>query len=188
MSRMTRAILAILFIAVIGVSAISICHGLFKNMRLDMTEHRLYTLSDGTKEILGGLKQPITMKLFYLPEVEFPGHQRRLKIALLNSGHWKGGKTTVSLLKKAVPAGGIIATMLKAQLFFFVTTTSTSMGTPSTVPTTLSRRAPRPSNINSRVSVTVRPSMAPAICEASTLRGLSPVELSQNTSVDMVER
>ena len=65
MSRMTRAILAIFFIAVIGVSAISISHGLFKNMRLDMTEHRLYTLSDGTKEILSDLKQPITLKLFY---------------------------------------------------------------------------------------------------------------------------
>ena len=65
MSRMTRAILAIFFIAVIGVSAISISHGFFENKRLDLTEHRLYTLSDGTKEILTGLKQPITMKLFY---------------------------------------------------------------------------------------------------------------------------
>lgn len=65
MSRMTRSIMALFFIVVIGVSAISICHGLFKNMRLDMTEHQLYTLSDGTKEILGGLKQPITLKLFY---------------------------------------------------------------------------------------------------------------------------
>lgn len=65
MKRMTRAILAIFFIAVIGVSAISISQGLFKNTRLDMTQQHLYTLSDGTKGILAGLKQPITMKLFY---------------------------------------------------------------------------------------------------------------------------
>jgi ABC-type uncharacterized transport system involved in gliding motility auxiliary subunit len=65
MGRMTRAIMAIFFIAVIGVSAISISQGLFKRKRLDMTEHRLYTLSDGTKAILNKLNQPITMKLFY---------------------------------------------------------------------------------------------------------------------------
>ena len=65
MKRMTRAILAIFFIVVIGISAISISQGLFKNTRLDMTQHHLYTLSDGTKGILAGLKQPITMKLFY---------------------------------------------------------------------------------------------------------------------------
>lgn len=65
MNRMTRAILAIFFVGVIAVSAISICHGLFNYTRLDITERKLYTLSDGTKEILTGLKQPITMKLFY---------------------------------------------------------------------------------------------------------------------------
>ena len=65
MNRMTRAILAIFFIAVIAVSVISLCHGFFKSTRLDMTEHKLYTLSDGTKTILANLKQPITMKLFY---------------------------------------------------------------------------------------------------------------------------
>lgn len=65
MGRMTRAILAIFFIGVIGVSAISISQGLFNSTRLDLTEQRLYTLSNGTREILAGLKQPITMKLFY---------------------------------------------------------------------------------------------------------------------------
>ena len=65
MNRMTRAIIAIFFIVVTCVSAISLCQGLFKNTRSDMTEHKLYTLSGGTKEILAGLKQPITMKLFY---------------------------------------------------------------------------------------------------------------------------
>lgn len=65
MNRITRAILAIVFVMVIAVSAISICHGVFKSARMDLTERKLYTLSDGTKEILAGLKQPITMKLFY---------------------------------------------------------------------------------------------------------------------------
>lgn len=65
MNRITRAMIAIFFIAVIGVSAISLCHSFFKTARLDLTEQKLYTLSDGTKAILAGLNQPITLKLFY---------------------------------------------------------------------------------------------------------------------------
>ncbi|MEN8126241.1 MAG: GldG family protein [Planctomycetota bacterium] len=65
MNRTTRAILGVFFIAVIGVSAIYLSQNLGKQLRLDMTERKLYTLSDGTKEILADLKQPITLKLFY---------------------------------------------------------------------------------------------------------------------------
>lgn len=65
MNRLIRVILAIFFIMVIAVSAISIAQGLFKSARVDMTQQKIYTLSDGTKEIIAGLKQPITMKLFY---------------------------------------------------------------------------------------------------------------------------
>ncbi|MFZ2146581.1 MAG: hypothetical protein WAV28_05110 [Sedimentisphaerales bacterium] len=55
-----------------------------------------------------------------LPEVELQSHQRRLKMALLNSGYWKG-ETTMSLLKKAVPVGGIvtIATIIVVFIFTF---------------------------------------------------------------------
>ena len=65
MNRTTRAILGIFFVVVIAVSAISITQSLGKQMRLDITERGLYTLSEGTKEILANLKQPITVKLFY---------------------------------------------------------------------------------------------------------------------------
>ena len=65
MNRTTRAILAVFFVMVIATSAISICQGVFKSGKIDLTANKLYTLSDGTKEILAGLKQPITMKLFY---------------------------------------------------------------------------------------------------------------------------
>ncbi len=65
MNRMTKAILAIFFIAVITVSMISITRQIGKSMRLDITDQKLYTLSDGTKAILAGIKQPLTIKLFY---------------------------------------------------------------------------------------------------------------------------
>ncbi|MCE5186566.1 MAG: Gldg family protein [Planctomycetaceae bacterium] len=65
MNRTLRAVLGIFFVAVIGVSLLSVTQQLLKHSRLDVTDRKLYTLSDGTREILGGLKQPITVKLFY---------------------------------------------------------------------------------------------------------------------------
>lgn len=33
--------------------------------RVDLTQNRLYTLSDGTRSVLAGLKDPVTLRLFY---------------------------------------------------------------------------------------------------------------------------
>ena len=65
MNRTARSLLAIFFIAVIAVSAISITQNLGRSLRFDITEQRIYSLSDGTKAILAGLNQPVTVKLFY---------------------------------------------------------------------------------------------------------------------------
>jgi ABC-type uncharacterized transport system involved in gliding motility auxiliary subunit len=65
MNRTARFLLAIFFIAVIAVSAISITQSLGRSLRVDITEQRIYSLSDGTKAILAGLNQPVTVKLFY---------------------------------------------------------------------------------------------------------------------------
>ncbi len=55
-----------------------------------------------------------------LPEVELQSHRYRLKMALLNSGCWKG-ETAMSLLKKRiVPVGGIIAIAALIVVFSFV--------------------------------------------------------------------
>lgn len=40
----------------------------FTTMRVDLTENRLYTLSDGTRNILGSLEEPITLRLFVSEE------------------------------------------------------------------------------------------------------------------------
>ncbi|MBM4103327.1 MAG: hypothetical protein FJ263_04640 [Planctomycetes bacterium] len=65
MSRAMKTILAIFFIVVIAISVVSITRQVGGAWRLDITERKLYTLSDGTKAILTGLKQPITIKLYY---------------------------------------------------------------------------------------------------------------------------
>lgn len=63
--------------------AINIASGtLFTSSRLDLTEQRLWTLSDGTREVLGAIEErgePVTLRLFYseqLAKEEAPGLDR----------------------------------------------------------------------------------------------------------------
>jgi ABC-type uncharacterized transport system involved in gliding motility auxiliary subunit len=38
---------------------------LFKGVKVDMTENRLYTLSEGTRNILAGLDEPVTLRFYF---------------------------------------------------------------------------------------------------------------------------
>jgi ABC-2 type transport system permease protein len=65
MNRTLRAILGAVLILIIAFSGISICQNIGGRLKVDVTDQGLYTLSDGTKAILGRLNQPITAKLFF---------------------------------------------------------------------------------------------------------------------------
>jgi ABC-2 type transport system permease protein len=65
MNKSLRAIIAALLVIIIMFSGITICQQLGKSMRLDITQQKIYTLSDGSKNILAKLGQPITMKFYY---------------------------------------------------------------------------------------------------------------------------
>jgi ABC-type uncharacterized transport system involved in gliding motility auxiliary subunit len=54
------ALLAVAFIAAVMAS-----NTLLRGVRLDLTENRLYTLSDGTRNILANIEEPINLYFFY---------------------------------------------------------------------------------------------------------------------------
>ncbi|MBN2181762.1 MAG: Gldg family protein [Sedimentisphaerales bacterium] len=56
---------AFTFIMLITASAISISQNIGKIWKVDLTEQKIYTLSNGTKGILGRLNQPIKATLYY---------------------------------------------------------------------------------------------------------------------------
>jgi ABC-type uncharacterized transport system involved in gliding motility auxiliary subunit len=56
----TLAVLALLFVAVILLT-----NTLFRGARLDLTENRLYTLSEGTRKVVSEIKEPINLYFFY---------------------------------------------------------------------------------------------------------------------------
>jgi ABC-type uncharacterized transport system involved in gliding motility auxiliary subunit len=54
-------LLALAVIFLVGVTLISLLPG----VRLDLTGNRLYTLSEGTKKIVGSLREPVNVYLFF---------------------------------------------------------------------------------------------------------------------------
>ncbi len=60
LSGSALALLAILFVVLVLLSNL-----LFRGIRLDLTENRLYTLSEGTNSILGKLDEPIHLSLYF---------------------------------------------------------------------------------------------------------------------------
>ncbi len=73
MNRTIRVIIGVILVLVIMFSAISICQNIGKSIKVDVTEHNLYTLSDGTKSILSKLNQPVKLKLYYAKTAALKG-------------------------------------------------------------------------------------------------------------------
>ncbi|MFC1766880.1 GldG family protein, partial [Planctomycetota bacterium] len=65
MNRTAQAIVGVILILVITFATINIAQQIGKPLKKDMTDQKIFTLSDGTKAILGRLNQPITAKLYY---------------------------------------------------------------------------------------------------------------------------
>jgi len=73
MNRTLQAILGAVLVLVIAFSAITISQNMGGRWKVDVTNQKLYTLSDGTKAILGKLNQPIKAKLFYAKTAALKG-------------------------------------------------------------------------------------------------------------------
>ena len=56
---------SLLLLAVAFIAAVVVSNQLFKGWRLDLTENKLYTLSDGTRNILESIDEPINLYFFY---------------------------------------------------------------------------------------------------------------------------
>jgi ABC-type uncharacterized transport system involved in gliding motility auxiliary subunit len=55
----------IVLLCIAFIAAVLVSNQLFKGWRIDLTENRLYTLSDGTKRILENIDEPINLYLFW---------------------------------------------------------------------------------------------------------------------------
>ena len=63
--RNLLSVLSLIIIAVLFVGVVIFSNQAFRSARLDLTEDRLFTLSDGTKQILSEIDEPITLRYYY---------------------------------------------------------------------------------------------------------------------------
>ena len=62
------SISSLTLLAIAFVVAIAISNQVFRGWRIDLTENNLYTLSDGTKELLNNLNEPINLYFYFSDE------------------------------------------------------------------------------------------------------------------------
>lgn len=60
-----KVLTAIFLIALIAFSSITLLAKAGRALKLDLTEDRIYSLSDETRQIIGGLTHPVRLKLFF---------------------------------------------------------------------------------------------------------------------------
>ncbi|MFC7693623.1 GldG family protein [Paeniroseomonas aquatica] len=63
--RLGTSALGLLAAAVLAIGINMVADRVLTRARIDLTSQRLYTLSDGTRQVLGGLTDPVTLRLFY---------------------------------------------------------------------------------------------------------------------------
>lgn len=73
MNRTIRAITGVVLVLIITFSAINIFQDVGKSVKIDITDQKIYTLSEGTKAILGKLSQPIKVRLYYAETAALKG-------------------------------------------------------------------------------------------------------------------
>ncbi|MEE8393037.1 MAG: Gldg family protein [Rhodospirillales bacterium] len=62
----SKVTLGSLIVAAVLFAAVNIfSNSAFKSMRLDLTEDRLFTISQGTREVLGSIEEPINIRLYF---------------------------------------------------------------------------------------------------------------------------
>lgn len=65
MRRLSFSIISVIAVAAIVIGINMFADARLANVRLDLTQGHIYTLSKGTKTVLRDLKEPVTLRLFY---------------------------------------------------------------------------------------------------------------------------
>jgi ABC-type uncharacterized transport system involved in gliding motility auxiliary subunit len=65
MRRLWSSVLGVIAVAAILVGINILADSRLADVQLDLTQQKLYTLSPGTRQIIAGLKEPLTLRLYY---------------------------------------------------------------------------------------------------------------------------
>jgi gliding motility-associatede transport system auxiliary component len=93
--------LALAMVLLLAVNIFS--QAAFRGARIDLTDNKLYTLSDGTRHVLAGLKEPVNLRLFLSLKLatDLPGispYATRVRELLEEYRRVAGGKLTLTVI------------------------------------------------------------------------------------------
>ena len=113
MRRLSFSILGVIAAAAIAIGINMFADARLANQQIDLTQGKIYTLSAGTRQVLAGLKEPVTLRLFYsravgqhradLRQLRRPcaGDAARLRLALQRQGaSWNSTIRNRSAIRK----------------------------------------------------------------------------------------
>jgi ABC-type uncharacterized transport system involved in gliding motility auxiliary subunit len=100
--RGLSAALALLLAAVLAVGVNMLADRLLPRASIDLTQNRLYTLSDGTRQVLQGLQDPVTLRLYYSRRLGasvpvFGAYAERVTAMLREYASVSGGKLKLEI-------------------------------------------------------------------------------------------
>ncbi len=152
MKTTLRMIVAVILMLVITLSGILIVDRLGGGGRVDLTENNVYTLSNGTREILSRVNQPITLKLYYSrktavegPEQlrEYSNYFRYVRSMLENYVQQSDGRLQMQVIdprpfsdaeQNAIDYGLKRIPLGSNETFFFGLVAETELGKQATIP------------------------------------------------------
>ncbi|MCA8927240.1 MAG: Gldg family protein [Alphaproteobacteria bacterium] len=100
--RNLLSVLGLIVIAALFVAVVVLSNQLFRSSQVDLTEDGLYTLSKGTKEVLQGIDEPITLRFYYSSRIaeELPDigvYAQRVRDMLEEYARIAGGKVRLEI-------------------------------------------------------------------------------------------
>lgn len=104
--RLRRRLMAggtLVLMALIFVSALVISGQALRGARIDLTENRIYTVSEGTRQIVAGLEEPVSLYLFFSESAaaDYPAlrtYAQRVRELLQEIAARSGGKVRLEVI------------------------------------------------------------------------------------------
>jgi gliding motility-associatede transport system auxiliary component len=141
-------LLSILVGAALFLASVLFAGTALRFWRVDLTADNLYTLSDGTRNILGSIDEPLTVRLFYSKEIAadigLDGYGRRVRELLEEFENAADGKLVLQVIEpepysaeeELATSMGIRGQMVNAagDLFFFGLAATNSVDDLETIP------------------------------------------------------
>ncbi|MGQ0551973.1 MAG: Gldg family protein [Planctomycetota bacterium] len=92
-------VLAVILFLLVNLAS----NALLSGSRMDLTEHQLYTLSEGSRRLVAGLAEPVTLRLYYSERVasdipQIRGYAQRVRGLLEEYAEVSGGNVRLEII------------------------------------------------------------------------------------------